>query len=532
MACDAQWKQQAFIIGAYLGPNPIPVYKNGVIDSISFEEQVKLAAQAGFNFSTGNNGENGNISFQNLKYNLYAKYGIKSLYLSSLFGQRITDGKSLEAMSAYQFTGGLDSLAQVSFSGYNLIDEPPAGKSGQVLDWIKNLKDASNDKLVFVNLLPVYAFNYNIDQYQSYLQSYLDTTGTAKLDIACYDFYPFVGNNLRPLYFYNLGAVTQMAYGRPVWTYILSSAHWLYPTPDQYMLNFMIFCPLAYGVKGILYFTYQTVANSPSAEYQFGPALIDSTGEPTPLYTKATLINHFVANVIGPVIMNSTHLGTVHVSNSPWNQYLTSNDLLNSNMPLVANISNSNILTGIFQNKKNQGTFNLFVVNKANLSLSDVYIALKGNHANNITISKSNWDSEIQNGNFYQPLTAYYDPESNETWFFVNFKPGEGRMIQVDDVKNPYEKIITPSQIQFKVFPNPTDGNINMEYSLTSNMDIKIQLFDTSGRLLGTLQNKAYLTKGVYHGIANLNGLKPGLYFISLFTHSSVVSQKIVIMGK
>lgn len=528
--CDAQWQQKEFIIGAYQGPYPIPIFKNGAVDTSSFIEQVQLAHKAGFNFSTGSDGPSSNLTYQNIKSDLYSRYGIKSLYLSPLFGQSIMSNDATAALNAYQFTKSLDSSSQDVFYGYNLIDEPPIRGSEEVLQWVKYLKDVDPSKLVFVNLLPIYAFNNNAEKYKQYLQSYLDTTGVARLDVVCYDFYPFIGSGIRPLYFYNLKQITQMAYGRPVWDYVLSTPHWVYPQPNQYMLNFMVFCPLAYGVKGILYFTYQTIGYNPSLQYQFGPAIIDTAGNPTQLYDLVSPLNHFVADVVGPVEMASNCLGTYHVSNTTWDQVLSPDEIVNENMPLLAGISNKNMLVGIFQNKKDSQRFNLFLVNKADKDLQNVYIALKGNYVGQVQISVSYLTNDTSNTDLYEPVNSFYDIESNETWFYANFAPGEGRMVRVDSVSKPYQKIFITPKINLGVYPNPSFGDLRIRYSLPVNSNVRMQVFDSGGRLLRTIQNTAYLTRGVYHQVADLTGLTPGIYFLSLFTPTLVSTKKIVLM--
>lgn len=528
--CAAQWKQSQFIIGAFQGPDPIPAFIDGSMDTASFINQVKLAHQAGFNFCTGNTGYSTVPGIQNLRYNIYQQYGLQSLYLSPYFGPPIIGTPPVRSNNAFQFIIQLSPLSQKAVCGYNLIDEPPAGESDKVLAWVQHLKELDPDKLVFVNLYPVYAFNNDINQYNNYLRSYLDTTGSTRLDVACFDFYPFVGKSMRQLYFYNLGAVSQFAYNRPVWTYVLTTPHWSYPAPDKFMLDFMVYCPLAYGVKGILYFTYQTIGYAPGMNTLFGNAIIDSTGNPTPLYDGVKSVNYFIKQIAGPVIMNSWHLGTYHVSNSTWGQVIQSENIVNDSMPVLASINNENILAGIFQNLKDSQEYDLFLVNKANLYLQNVYVALKGNHVGQVSVARSGSDDEALNSFAYRLVAAQYDQASNETWFYLDFVPGEGEMLRINKVMNPNEKVIIPSQVRFKIYPNPTDGIINMEYSLPENTEAKIQIFDNSGRLIRTIQNTANLTRGDYHNIIDISGLTPGLYFLTIFTQLATVTEKIILM--
>ena len=118
----------------------------------------------------------------------------------------------------------------------------------------------------------------------------------------------------------------------------------------------MAFSPLAYGAKGLIYFTY---SRPNSTDYR--TALIDDNGVPTPNYAVVKQINHYIRDIVGPVVMNSVHLGTFHKSNHPTEEPIPNDQKINANTPLIADVNNDNILIGLFQDAAN---YFALVVNK------------------------------------------------------------------------------------------------------------------------------------------------------------------------
>jgi len=66
----------------------------------------------------------------------------------------------------------------------------------------------------------------------------------------------------------------------PLWAFTNSVPHWSYPPPTEGHIRFQLMCLLAYGAKGLQYFTYA-----------HDQALIDTNGAPTPTWTMARKVN-------------------------------------------------------------------------------------------------------------------------------------------------------------------------------------------------------------------------------------------------
>ena len=73
---------------------------------------------------------------------------------------------------------------------------------------------------------------------------------------------------------------------------------------------------LAYGAKGIQYFTYWTPEVASDAWRHFGEALVSADWQPTPLYDYAKRVNQYL-KVVGKVLLPLTTEAVVHAGEKP-----------------------------------------------------------------------------------------------------------------------------------------------------------------------------------------------------------------------
>ena len=77
------------------------------------------------------------------------------------------------------------------------------------------------------------------------------------------------------------------------------------------------------------------------------------------------------------------------------------------------------------------------------------------------------------------------------------------------------------------IYPNPNSGLFTLEFESNYNQDIFIKLFDEVGK---NIYNKDINNfKGEYVKTIDVQGLKPGVYYIQLAAENKILSQKIVI---
>ena len=93
--------------------------------------------------------------------------------------------------------------------------------------------------------------------YQAYVRQYLETVRPKLLS---FDHYALVGQGERPSYFENLEVIRREALRAevPFASIVLATPHDPYRDPTEADLRWQVYTSLAYGARGILYFTYWT----------------------------------------------------------------------------------------------------------------------------------------------------------------------------------------------------------------------------------------------------------------------------------
>ena len=163
--------------------------------------------------------------------------------------------------------------------GYYLRDEPDTGMFeglGKVAGIIREL---SPGKWPYINLFPDYATAQQLGaaDYSAYLERFITT---CKPSILSYDNYSLMDDgSVRPSYWSNLESVRAASskHGLVFWNIVLASAHFSYRELSAADFRFQVYTTLAYGGRGISYFTYFTPA---TGNYRMGA--IDQFGHQTP----------------------------------------------------------------------------------------------------------------------------------------------------------------------------------------------------------------------------------------------------------
>lgn len=77
------------------------------------------------------------------------------------------------------------------------------------------------------------------------------------------------------------------------------------------------------------------------------------------------------------------------------------------------------------------------------------------------------------------------------------------------------------------VYPNPTNGKFSIEYTLTSNEDVTIQINDILGKTIFEIKDKTQ-TIGLHKQEIN-SALKQGVYNINLATPNGIINKKLIV---
>lgn len=199
-------------------------------------------------------------------------------------------------------------------AGYFIRDEPPVTMIPQLLSLIKKIESVDPNKMFYVNLLPSYATSSTMgtNDYKDYISRHINQL---PLDIISFDFYPIVTNKYQVQYgwYNNLEMIKEISeqYNKPFWAFALTTSHGEYPIPTLEHLRLQVYMNLAYGAKGIQYYTYWTTT-SPNFTYVSGP--IEKDGSKTEVYHSVKKLNEEI-NALSYIFLSSkvtnvTHYGT------------------------------------------------------------------------------------------------------------------------------------------------------------------------------------------------------------------------------
>ncbi len=192
--------------------------------------------------------------------------------------------------------------------GYYLRDEPGAGAFPGLARWVQAVRDAAPGALPYINLFPNYASpqQLGVATYAEYLDSYL---ATVRPPFLSYDHYALMADgSLRAGYFQNLEAVRAAALGHrlPFWNIVLANAHFHYAEPTPAGFRFQLYTTLAYGARGISYFTYFAPA---VGNYRLAP--VDQFGHPTPTWEMLRNVN-LQLHRLGPTYITLESVNVFH----------------------------------------------------------------------------------------------------------------------------------------------------------------------------------------------------------------------------
>lgn len=196
--------------------------------------------------------------------------------------------------------------------GFYLRDEPHAslmpglGRVGRIVREIKP------EWWPYVNLFPsrVSTERVGAPDYETYARMLVDTI---KQPFISYDNYSLVGGEMLDYFYDNLEIIRRISLdtGVSFWNCILANAHFNYMEPSDATFHLQVYSTLAYGGRGIQYFTYY----SPQVgNYRLGA--IDQFGNRTPTWDMMRRINNEI-HALAPTITRLRSTGIYHHPDVP-----------------------------------------------------------------------------------------------------------------------------------------------------------------------------------------------------------------------
>jgi hypothetical protein len=244
--------------------------------------------------------------------------------------------------------------------GYYVKDEPGAPLFPLIAKIGAEIEKRSK-KPWYVNLLPTYASavsQLGAESYDAYVRDFIKI---CKPRYLAYDHYALLeGGKMRAGYWENMNRFYSIAkeHNLPVIPVIQSVASAIYRDPTEADLMFQVFSHLAYGAKGIQYFTYF----SPRlGNYRNAP--IDQFGTKTPAWYDVQRINRRL-QILAPKLLDLKWVRSYHFGNAlPMEYGVVGAD----ETALVKDVKNHdgstpNVLIG--ELKDSSGTDYVMVVNK------------------------------------------------------------------------------------------------------------------------------------------------------------------------
>ncbi|MDR1518011.1 MAG: beta-galactosidase [Dysgonamonadaceae bacterium] len=220
--------------------------------------------------------------------------------------------------------------------GYHLRDEPLITDFAEIAEWIKKVQSVNSKHGSYINLYPNddcvdTFFGKEItnpigqsEHYAEYVDLFLKEVPVPYLS---FDHYPITQkdgvNSLKRQWYENLEIIAAAAKKAniPFWAFALSAGHTNpgsapgnpYPTPTVADLKLQMYSNLAYGARGLQYFTYWGHSDK-WMEHTGSPMTVD--GKRTEVYDYLKLVNDEI-QTLAPVFLNSKVLWVRHTGTLP-----------------------------------------------------------------------------------------------------------------------------------------------------------------------------------------------------------------------
>lgn len=86
------------------------------------------------------------------------------------------------------------------------------------------------------------------------------------------------------------------------------------------------------------------------------------------------------------------------------------------------------------------------------------------------------------------------------------------------------------SDVSVIIYPNPFSEKVTYNYYLRKEMNVSVDLYDITGKLVSHVVKPGYQTEGLYTGDikSEVNNMRPGIYYLRFTFDNKVITNKIV----
>jgi hypothetical protein len=277
-------------------------------ETMSLERMRELAG-AGLNVALPAWNDSGRIATNRPRMQFAAQCGVGCIAWDERFGRAYgnpsPDAALLDSILA-------DYASQPGFLAYYFGDEPARGDFPMLARIFADLRAREPSHPSFNNLLGRSAFSSRAE-WERYTRDYVEFVHPA---ILCNDYYNFLADQDRGGFVENVAGLQALArkYGLPFWVIVQLVQHGPYRALSPGELRWQVSHLLAYGARGVGYFTYWTPAPDPDWNWQ--PAVITFDGARTPWYDVLASFNP-AARAAGEMLAGLSWVSTQHAGSVP-----------------------------------------------------------------------------------------------------------------------------------------------------------------------------------------------------------------------
>lgn len=391
------WEPDVYPISYWLGP-PDAFYCDRVVAQI-----------AELNFTVMGNVITATPRRTREVLDLAQKHGLKAIVCDRRIRFDLSDSDDWQTAVA----AVIDDYAEhPALYGYYLKDEPNRADFPLLAALEGEFSARDPAHLPYINLFPTYADTDQLGT-PSYTDHVEDFLRTVTPRVLSYDHYALrTKGEDRPDYFENLEIIRAAAlrHDVPFWNIILLIPHFGYRDPTEAELRWQVSTSLAYGCKGIWYFTLWTLK-----DWDIGPrqgGVFDADGNPTHHFEQVKRVNREL-QVLGSRVLKLTSVNVYHTPTVP-----TGARQLGGDAPVSA-AAGGELLIGWLQDAERQD--HIMVVNRDYATACDAGITLKGPIRGVYELSGATGQEE--------PVTV---PDDVPTVLHVRLDPGQGRLFRLD----------------------------------------------------------------------------------------------------
>lgn len=191
--------------------------------------------------------------------------------------------------------------------GYYVKDEPGMGEYANLARWNNAILKEDPKAFVYINLLPQFTWG----NYDEYVGKFISTVKPTYLSYDLYALYD--DGSVKPTLYTNLEIMRKksLEHNIPFMNIVLGNCHFHYAKPSVEGLSLQVYATLAYGGRGISYFTYFC---PPAGNYRM--AAIDQFGHKTPTWDMIRFVNLQI-HKLAPTYTKLKSVNVFHYPNVP-----------------------------------------------------------------------------------------------------------------------------------------------------------------------------------------------------------------------